>query len=123
MTALLSVDDIPSPKGVPVLGNMFDVKPDRTIQSLMELVRELGPIIRLRTPVGDRFVVAGLDMIDDLCDDDRFDKLVGTSQRALRATRPSAGLFTPTPTTRTGRRRTTSCCRTSVPRPCGAICR
>ena len=94
MTALLSVEDIPSPKGVPVLGNMFDVKPDRTIQSLMEMVRELGPMIRLRTPVGDRYVAAGLDMIDDLCDDDRFDKLVGTSQRALRETRPSAGLFT-----------------------------
>jgi len=93
-TAPLTVDDIPSPKGVPVLGNMFDVSAESTVQSLMEIVRELGPIVRLRTPLGDRYIASGLEMIDDLCDDERFDKLVGTSQRALRETRPSAGLFT-----------------------------
>jgi cytochrome P450 / NADPH-cytochrome P450 reductase len=33
-------------------------------------------------------------MVDDLCDDTRFDKLVGLSQRELRKTHESAGLFT-----------------------------
>ena len=33
-------------------------------------------------------------MVDDLCDDSRFDKLVGVSQRELRKTHESAGLFT-----------------------------
>ena len=88
------VDEIPGPKGVPVLGNMFDVPADRTIQTAMELVREFGPMVRLRTPVGDRFIASGLDMIDDLCDDERFDKLVGDGQKAVRSFGPSAGLFT-----------------------------
>ena len=42
-------------------------------------------MIRFRTPVGDRFIASGLPMIDDLCDDERFDKLVGDGQKAVRA--------------------------------------
>ena len=93
-TTPLTVDDIPGPKGLPVVGNMFDVPPERTIVSLMELVREYGPMIRLRTPGGDRFAASGLAMIDDLCDDERFDKLVGDGQKAVRSFGRSAGLFT-----------------------------
>ena len=48
----------------------------------------------MRTPVGDRFVASGLDMVDDLCDDERFDKLVGDGQKAVRSFGRSAGLFT-----------------------------
>ena len=62
----LTVDDIPGPKGLPVVGNMFDVPPERTIVTLMELTRKYGPMIRLRTPGGDRFATSGLAMIDDL---------------------------------------------------------
>ena len=90
----LTVDDIPGPKGLPVVGNMFDVPPERTIVTLMELTREYGPMIRLRTPGGDRFATSGLAMIDDLCDDERFDKLVGDGQKAVRSFGRSAGLFT-----------------------------
>ena len=90
----LTVDDIPGPKGLPVVGNMFDVPPEHTIVTLMELTREYGPMIRLRTPGGDRFATSGLAMIDDLCDDERFDKLVGDGQKAVRSFGRSAGLFT-----------------------------
>lgn len=89
-----SLDDIPGPKGVPVLGNMFEVKQDTLIQDLMKVAREWGPIFKLSTPTGPRYVVSGLDMVNDLCDDARFDKLVGVSQRELRKTHESAGLFT-----------------------------
>ena len=93
-TTPLTVDDIPGPKGLPVFGNMFDVPADHQVVTLMEVVRELGPMIRLRTPAGDRYVASGLAMIDDLCDDERFDKLVGDGQKAVRSFGRSAGLFT-----------------------------
>jgi len=93
-TTPLTVEDIPGPKGKPIVGNMFDVPPERTIVTLMQFVREYGPMIRLRTPVGDRFIASGLQMIDDLCDDERFDKLVGDGQKAVRSFGRSAGLFT-----------------------------
>ncbi len=89
-----SVDDIPGPKGVPVLGNMFEIKPGTMVQDLMQLTREWGPIFTLTTPAGHLYIVSGLEMVDDLCDDGRFDKLVGVSQRELRKTHQSAGLFT-----------------------------
>ena len=90
----LTVEDIPTPKGLPVVGNMFTVPAQTTVQTLMEIVREYGPMVRLRTPIGDRFVASGLPMIDDLCDDERFDKLVGDGQKAVRAFGRSSGLFT-----------------------------
>jgi cytochrome P450/NADPH-cytochrome P450 reductase len=92
--APLTVDDIPGPKGKPLVGNMFDVPAKRTVQTMMEIVREYGPMVRLRTPAGDRFVASGLEMIDDLCDDERFDKLVGDGQKAVRKFGRSNGLFT-----------------------------
>ena len=89
-----SLDDIPGPKGVPVLGNMFEIKQATLIQDLMKLGREWGPIFKMTTPTGPIYVVYGLEMVDDLCDDARFDKLVGLSQREFRKTHKSAGLFT-----------------------------
>ena len=94
VTTPLTVDDIPTPEGLPLVGNMFTVPAKHTIVTLMELVREHGPMIRLRTPVGDRFIASGLPMIDDLCDDERFDKLVGDGQKAVRKYGRSNGLFT-----------------------------
>ena len=89
-----SLDDIPGPKGVPVLGNMFEIKQATLVQDLMKLGREWGPIFKVTTPTGPIYVAYGLEMVDDLCDDARFDKLVGLSQREFRKTHKSAGLFT-----------------------------
>ena len=95
-TTPLTVDDIPGPKGKPIVGNMFDVPADHQIVALMELTREYGPMIRLalRPVIGSR-PLRGLAMIDDLCDDERFDKLVGDGQgRRSEASAGAAGLFT-----------------------------
>jgi cytochrome P450/NADPH-cytochrome P450 reductase len=86
--------EIPGPPAKPIIGNALDIPGDRMIQALMDLTRTYGPIMRLRTPMGDRYVVSGLDMVDDLCDDSKYDKLVGTAQKELRKMRPSDGLFT-----------------------------
>ncbi|MBP2368088.1 bifunctional cytochrome P450/NADPH--P450 reductase [Pseudonocardia parietis] len=89
-----ATDAVPGPRPLPLIGNALDVPAGRTIQALMELTRRYGPIMRLRTPEGDRYVVSGLDMVNDLCDDARFTKLVGGGQRILRSRFTSAGLFT-----------------------------
>src|SRR4051794_1542594 len=88
------LSEIPGPKPLPVVGNMRDVDTHRLVQSIMELADEYGRIFQLRTPAGATYVVSGLEMVQDLCDDARFDKLVGTGQRELRKTHQSAGLFT-----------------------------
>src|SRR3954452_19689614 len=88
------LSDIPGPKPLPVVGNMRDLDTKRLIQGLMELTDEYGQIFQLHTPNGAIYVVSGLEMVQDLCDDARFDKLVGTGQREMRKTHKSAGLFT-----------------------------
>ncbi len=85
---------VPGPRPLPVLGNALDIPGNRQIQALMDLTRKYGPITKLTTPAGDRYVVSGLEMIDDICDDARFTKQVGTAQRELRSKFTSAGLFT-----------------------------
>ena len=47
-----SLDDIPGPKGVPLLGNMFEIKQATMIQDLMKVGREWGPIFKMTTPTG-----------------------------------------------------------------------
>ena len=73
---------------------MFEIKQATLIQDLMKVAREWGPIFKMTTPTGPLYIAYGLEMVDDLCDDARFDKLVGLSQREFRKTHKSAGLFT-----------------------------
>lgn len=89
-----SLADVPGPTPLPIIGNARDIDTHRLIQSVMTLADEYGPIVALHTPGGTTYVVSGLEMVQDLCDDARFDKLVGTGQREIRKTHTSAGLFT-----------------------------
>ncbi|MCD2191874.1 cytochrome P450 [Actinomycetospora endophytica] len=88
------LSEIPGPKPLPVVGNARDIDTKRLIQSVMELADRYGRIFQLHTPAGAMYIVSGLEMVQDVCDDARFDKLVGTGQRQLRETHQSAGLFT-----------------------------
>ena len=59
MTATLSLDEIPGPRGLPVLGNIRDIDADAPFESLMRLADEFGPIYKLTTPSGTRLIVTG----------------------------------------------------------------
>ena len=94
MTTPTTYEPIPQPPGYPVLGNLFDVKAAETpIQALMKLARQYGPIFQLHVGPVHLIVVSGFDLVDELCDDERFDKMLG---RALLNRRAVAGdgLFT-----------------------------
>ncbi|NMO91542.1 cytochrome P450 [Actinomycetospora sp. TBRC 11914] len=88
------LSEIPGPKPLPVVGNARDIDTKRLVQSVMELADQYGRIFQVHSPAGAMYVVSGLEMVQDLCDDTRFDKLVGTGQREMRQTHTSAGLFT-----------------------------
>ena len=78
MTTADHRDEIPHPPSRPFVGNLPDIDPDHVIESLMRLAREYGPIYRLDAPGGkSRLIVSGFDLVDELCDDARFDKTLG----------------------------------------------
>ena len=94
MTATISLDEIPGPRGLPLLGNMRDLDADAPIDSLMRLADEYGPIYKISTPMGTRLIVSGPELLGEVCDDALFDKKVSGGQAALRGEMGTSGLFT-----------------------------
>src|SRR3954466_3584633 len=94
MTTILSLDEIPGPRGLPVLGNARAVDADAPFESLLRLADEFGPIFRMVVPGGTRLIVTGPELMDELCDDARYDKKVTGGQAALRGAMGTSGLFT-----------------------------
>ncbi|MFI9275874.1 bifunctional cytochrome P450/NADPH--P450 reductase [Kitasatospora sp. NPDC052896] len=94
MATQTAADLIPGPHGLPVLGNIRELSQGNPIENMMELARRYGPIYRLQTPGGDRVIISGFDLVDEVCDDTRFDKLVTSGLANLRGSGISTGLFT-----------------------------
>ncbi|MDT7670949.1 MAG: cytochrome / NADPH-cytochrome reductase [Pseudonocardiales bacterium] len=94
MTSPVRIADLPGPRGLPVLGNLFDIDGDSPFESLMAMARQYGPIFRLSTPAGHRLIVSGAELVEEICDDTRFDKLVGGGLANLSRGGAGAGLFT-----------------------------
>ncbi|KAJ5215187.1 P450 monooxygenase [Penicillium citrinum] len=69
------MEPIPSPRGYPLLGNVFDIDPEKPNQSLARLFDIHGPIIRLRLP-RERIYVSNYELAKELFDENRFEKAV-----------------------------------------------
>ncbi|MEV6682278.1 cytochrome P450 [Streptomyces erythrochromogenes] len=85
---------VPGPRGLPVLGNAPALARGSAIEALMGLAQKYGPIFKLALPSGDRLVVSGADLVEEICDDKRFDKDVGGGLARLRDGAVGTGLFT-----------------------------
>lgn len=88
-----SLNLIPQPPAKPLLGNLPAMNLSTPVQGLISLAREYGPIFRLTLPGRDLVVVSGFELVDELCDEKRFDKNVWKPLRNVRAF-GGDGLFT-----------------------------
>lgn len=88
-----TIEYIPTPPKKPIVGNMLTVDSDAPLQSLMKLTRELGPIFRLDMMGTPLVVVSGASLVEEICDESRFDKAVRGSLRRIRGV-AGDGLFT-----------------------------
>lgn len=68
---------IPQPKGLPLVGNILDVKPSNTWQSLQRLSEKHGEIFQIKVLGSTIVFVAGAALAEELCDEKRFRKYVG----------------------------------------------
>lgn len=84
---------IPQPRPDPLLKNLKDLDPKGPIQGLMRLARTYGPIFRLNLPGGEIIVVSSQELVNELCDEHRFDKKVHPPLEHIRAF-AGDGLFT-----------------------------
>jgi cytochrome P450/NADPH-cytochrome P450 reductase len=89
-----NLEPIPQPPPRLFLGNIPDLEGDVPILELMRLAREYGPIYQLTFPGGrQQIIVSGFQLVDELCDESRFDKQLGAGQQNAR-TFVGDGLFT-----------------------------
>lgn len=84
---------IPQPRPRPLVGNAPDVGMETPVQNMMKLAREYGPVFRLKFPTMETVVVSSHQLVNELCDAQRFDKHVHGPLQHIRAL-AGDGLFT-----------------------------
>ena len=75
---------IPQPRPWPIVGNVPDLDGEAPMQSLMRLAREYGPFFRITLPGRELLVVSSHALVEELCDESRFDKAVRGPLLTLR---------------------------------------
>lgn len=89
----VKTETIPQPPGKFYLGNLLDLGATTQIQDMIKFARQYGPIYQLEF-IDVPFVVAsGFDLVDELCDETRFDKKISGALKQVRAF-SGDGLFT-----------------------------
>jgi cytochrome P450/NADPH-cytochrome P450 reductase len=94
MSVPIGIADLPGPRALPLLGNLLDIDSASPFIGLMKLAEEYGPIYRLSAPGGARVILSGAELVEEVCDDTRFDKKVAAGVAAVRDSGGGAGLFT-----------------------------
>ena len=86
--------EIPQPPRRLILGNLPELRRKPTpSESIADVVNEYGGICRLATPLGQLVLVGEPKLVEELCDEERFDKVLGPGLLAVRE-RIGDGLFT-----------------------------
>lgn len=84
---------IPQPKGDPFIGNLRSIDGDAPIQGFMRLARIHGPIFQLDVFGSPIIIVSSQELVNELCDEARFDKRVAGALKNIRDF-AGDGLFT-----------------------------
>lgn len=78
------LEAIPEAPGYPIVGNLFDLDKNNVIGSIRDLMKDRGPILRVRV-VDKQFIFVGSqELVDELCDQSRFEKVVTGPLEQLR---------------------------------------
>ena len=85
--------EVPQPPLKPIIGNLGELDSKAPIQSMMRLAGIYGPILKLTLLGRDVYVVSSQELVNELCDESRFNKRVHGPLHEIRAF-AGDGLFT-----------------------------
>lgn len=88
-------ENIPIPKNVPYIGNIFSLEGDNTFESIERMAEIGGGIFKLKIFGIERIVVADAELMGEICDEKRFWKGPSDALLALNGNDPNPrfGLF------------------------------
>ncbi|MCB5292433.1 bifunctional cytochrome P450/NADPH--P450 reductase [Arthrobacter sp. SO3] len=84
---------IPQPPPRPVVGNLPDIDSSKGVLGLAEVAEQYGPIVRIQFFNRSVVVVSSQELVNELCDESRFGKVLGIALRQVRQF-AGDGLFT-----------------------------
>jgi cytochrome P450/NADPH-cytochrome P450 reductase len=87
------MEPIPGPAGWPLIGNLWDIDLNNTVQSFMALAEQYGPIYKLRLGGNDRIFLSNHVLVNEVCTRKQFGKHITGAIGALAQVLPD-GLFT-----------------------------
>ena len=85
--------EVPQPPLKPIIGNLGALDPSAPVQSLVKLARTYGPFFRLKIMAREVYVASSQELVNELCDETRFEKRVHAPLQEIRAF-AGDGLFT-----------------------------
>ncbi|WHZ13080.1 MAG: putative bifunctional P-450/NADPH-P450 reductase CypD [Burkholderiaceae bacterium] len=77
-------EPIPQPKGDPFIGNLRAVDGDAPVQGFMRMAQTYGPIFQLEFFGRPVIFVSSQELVNELCDEKRFDKRVHATLKNIR---------------------------------------
>lgn len=86
-------NQVPQPPLKPLIGNLGELDSKAPVQSMMRLARVYGPIFKLTLLGREAYVVSSQELVNELCDETRFNKRVHGPLQQIRAF-AGDGLFT-----------------------------
>jgi cytochrome P450/NADPH-cytochrome P450 reductase len=90
---ILDSDDIPHPQRLPIIGNLLDMDINNPVQGMLKIAEQYGPVFKMTVPNLEVIFVTSQALVNELCDESRFDKSVHLPLEKLR-TIAKDGLFT-----------------------------
>ncbi|KAF0328285.1 Bifunctional cytochrome P450/NADPH--P450 reductase [Colletotrichum asianum] len=84
---------IPGPPPIPLIGSVLDVDINDTLKSVIDLMKDYGPIVQLYTGSTREIIVGSQELANELSDEKRFCKVVYGALHHLRDA-GGDGLFT-----------------------------
>lgn len=84
---------IPNPKTKLITGNLSDINPNSIIQSLIKIAKNYDGIYKLSFPNREIIIVSSQELVDELCNEKRFDKTLPPPILTLKEV-AGDGLFT-----------------------------
>src|SRR6476620_9123220 len=84
---------IPQPPTKPVVGNLPDIDASKGVLGLVDVAEEYGPIVRIEVFSRNMIAVSSQELVNEVCDETRFGKVLGISLRSVRES-AGDGLFT-----------------------------